>query len=267
MLRVRCFVGLVVAFACGAMVLPTLAQDKQEQKKKKGGGGGFGGAGGFGRGAQGPLVSDALQEKLNLTAEQKSSITKLNGEFKDKSQPINDKLAELRKGGFNQDSIKDMREQNKALQELRGDYQKKVTALLNDDQKKTYEEAIQNRGFGGGFGGFGGFGGGGTPGQILSPALQDRLKLTQEQKDKLAKIQKDVDAKLADVLTPEQKKQLEELKTPRKGPANPKGAGILEAGGGLQKLQEILPQLQNLQGADIEQIRELLQQLKKRRSN
>src|SRR5262249_32202542 len=127
MVRTRWLVALAVAFACVAVTLPTLGQDKQEQKKKKGTGKGAGGfGGGFGRGAQGPLVSDALQEKLNLTAEQKSSVTKLNGEFKEKTQPINDKLAEIRKGGFNQDSIKEIREQTKALGEIRTDYQGKV---------------------------------------------------------------------------------------------------------------------------------------------
>jgi C-terminal processing protease CtpA/Prc len=57
-----------------------------------------------------------------------------------------------------------------------------------------------------------------VPGDLLPAAFQDQLKLTAEQKDKLAKLQKETEAKLMELLTEEQKKQLEELKkNPRQG--------------------------------------------------
>lgn len=51
-----------------------------------------------------------------------------------------------------------------------------------------------------------------VPGDILPAELQGKLKFTTEQKEKLAKLQKDTEAKLMELLTDEQKKQLEELK-------------------------------------------------------
>src|SRR5262245_61929982 len=73
----------------------------------------------------------------------------------------------------------------------------------------------------GGFGGPGGPGGFGAPprpGQILPPFLADRLELTAEQKKDLDALQKEVDAKLAKILTAEQKKQLEEMRGGFGGP-------------------------------------------------
>jgi outer membrane protein assembly factor BamB len=64
----------------------------------------------------------------------------------------------------------------------------------------------------GGFGGPGGgrFGGPPQPGQIMPPFLQNRLELTDEQKKQVDGLQKEVDGKLAKLLTDEQKKELKE---------------------------------------------------------
>ena len=90
---------------------------------------------------------------------------------------------------------------------------------------------------GGGPGGpGGGFGPGGPPkpGQILPPFVQENLKLTDEQKKQLEDLQKDVDAKLAKILTDDQKKQLQEMRPmgpggpgggPGRGPGGPGGPG------------------------------------------
>jgi Spy/CpxP family protein refolding chaperone len=86
---------------------------------------------------------------------------------------------------------------------------------------------------GGGFGG--GFPGGPfmppQPGQILSTFQQEQLKLTANQKKDLETLQKEVDAKLAKVLTTDQKKQLENM---RKGPGGfgPPGGGFGPGGPG-----------------------------------
>lgn len=88
-------------------------------------------------------------------------------------------------------------------------------------------------GFGGKGGGFGGgFGMRGTPGQIMPTFLQERLKLTDDQKKVLADIQKDVDAKLDKMLTDDQKAELKKLK--EFGPGFP-GGGFPGGGKGGDK--------------------------------
>jgi Spy/CpxP family protein refolding chaperone len=57
-------------------------------------------------------------------------------------------------------------------------------------------------------------GGPGEPpqiGQVLTRSLQERLKLTAEQKTKLSEIQKEVDGRFARLLTAEQKRSLQEM--------------------------------------------------------
>ncbi len=62
----------------------------------------------------------------------------------------------------------------------------------------------------GGPGGGRGPGGPPQPGQILSPNLRDALNLTAQQKKQIDNLQKEVDAKLAKILTAEQQRQLRE---------------------------------------------------------
>jgi hypothetical protein len=50
------------------------------------------------------------------------------------------------------------------------------------------------------------------PGQLLPPFLQDRLKLTAEQKKQLEELQKEIDSKLDKILTEEQRNQLKEMR-------------------------------------------------------
>ncbi len=88
-----------------------------------------------------------------------------------------------------------------------------VTTAVTDKQRKP-AGGFGAGGFGpGGAGGppqAGGFGGFPQPGQVLPSFLQERLKLTAEQKKALEQFQKEVDGKLDKVLTDEQKKQLKE---------------------------------------------------------
>ena len=69
---------------------------------------------------------------------------------------------------------------------------------------------------GGFFGGPGGGMGGGPrppqPGQVLSPRIQDMLLLSTAQKAKIEALQKEVDTKLATILTDEQKSRLKEMR-------------------------------------------------------
>jgi hypothetical protein len=59
----------------------------------------------------------------------------------------------------------------------------------------------------------GGFGPPGQPGMIMPPFVQDALKLTDEQKQQIAEIQKDVQARIEKVLTEDQRKQLQEMRS------------------------------------------------------
>jgi spore coat protein CotH len=67
-----------------------------------------------------------------------------------------------------------------------------------------------------------------NPGEVLPPPLQDVLQLTEEQKKKLAELQKDVDAKLEKLLTEDQRKQLKEMK--ERGPGGFGGGMVLPGG-------------------------------------
>jgi hypothetical protein len=73
----------------------------------------------------------------------------------------------------------------------------------------------------GGFKGKGPKGGPPQPGVVLSPFIQDVLNLTDAQKKQVADLQKDVDARLEQILTAEQRAQLREFRD--KGPKGPPG--------------------------------------------
>jgi poly(3-hydroxybutyrate) depolymerase len=83
-----------------------------------------------------------------------------------------------------------------------------------------------SQGPGAGLGGAGrGPGAGGTPpGTVLSPRVQDTLKLTDDQKKKLEEFQKDVDDRVQEFLTEEQRKQLKDMQRPGAGRGGAGGA-------------------------------------------
>ncbi len=82
--------------------------------------------------------------------------------------------------------------------------------------------AARERGTPRGFGGPGGMmGGPPRPGEVLPPMLQQRLRLSPEQKAQLAELQKEVDARLAKILDDEQRAQLEQMRN--RGPGRPPG--------------------------------------------
>jgi hypothetical protein len=59
---------------------------------------------------------------------------------------------------------------------------------------------------------FGRFAGPAQPGKILPEFLQERLQLTEKQKQQLEELQKEIDAKLEKILSAEQRKRLEEMR-------------------------------------------------------
>src|SRR5262249_33865263 len=104
---------------------------------------------------------------------------------------------------FLRDRLSLTEEQKKQLDEFQKDVDGKLDKLLTEEQKKQLKEPPQ--GFGPGS-----FGGPPEPGQILSASVQERLKLSDEQKKHLEGFQKEVDGKLDKLLTEEQRKQLKE---------------------------------------------------------
>jgi hypothetical protein len=102
--------------------------------------------------------------------------------------------------------------QKKELAAFQKEVDEKVDKVLNEAQKKQIKST---------FAPFGpspapGPGGPSQPGKILSPAQQDALGLSAEQKKTLEVVQKGVDAQLDTLLTDGQKKKLKEM---QQGPA------------------------------------------------
>jgi Spy/CpxP family protein refolding chaperone len=172
---------------------------------------------GFGRGGASLLSADAL-DKLKLTADQKTKYDAINSEYTDKQKGNTEKIREAFQS-------KDAEKIKSATETLRADGQKlrtdclaKVEQFLTGDQKKIFEEVKAQQP---GRGGFGGGAGGGTPGTVLSSGMQDRLKLTDEQKKQIESLQKEIDGKINSILNEEQRKQLDEIKKGGARPARP----------------------------------------------
>jgi hypothetical protein len=117
-------------------------------------------------------------------------------------------------------------EQNKELDELQKTVTAKLPEILSSEQQKQLKDTPGGPGF---------QGGPPEPGQILSKAVQARLQLSDDQKEKLASVQKDVDSKIAGLLNSEQKERLERFKSFTQGfaggPGGPGGPGPGRAGG------------------------------------
>jgi phage gpG-like protein len=254
----------------------TDAQKKQWKEMKDNPGRGFGGPGGpGGRGPAAPpkvgqILSDAVQEQLKLTDEQKKEVVevqkvadaKLDQLFTDaqkkqwkdlKDNPFRGfggpgaplKLGQIM-SDFTQDQLKLTDEQKKEVVELQKVVDTKLDQLFADEQRKQWKEMRDNpfRGFGGpgGPGGPGGRGPAAPPkvGQIMSDPVQEQLKLTDEQKKEVVELQKVVDTNLDKLFADEQKKQWKDIKdNAGRGFGGPGGFGF----GGPVRLEDVKKQL------------------------
>jgi hypothetical protein len=96
-------------------------------------------------------------------------------------------------------------DEEKQLDALQSEFESKVSDLLSQEQKKQLNEAPTSAG----------------PGpsatseaiRILPSALEQRLKITAEQKKIIEGLQKDADARLATILTADQAKRLKEIQS------------------------------------------------------
>lgn len=179
----------------------------------------------------GSLLAPADLDKLDLSKEQKEKVEKLVKDFETKQKASAAKMRKLseeaREGGPDKrrEIGPKMRELFESNYKARTAAEGKLKEVLNEEQKKKFEEIQKSRPrFPGGPGGPFGPGPGGpfgpgpgfrafAPGQILPSPVQDVMKFTKEQKADLAKLQKEVDEKLAKILTDEQKKILEMMKS------------------------------------------------------
>jgi hypothetical protein len=116
--------------------------------------------------------------------------------------------------GFFQFSLELTEKQKKEIAE----FEKSATEKLKKVLTKEQAEHLKPRGFGFGFG---------PPqaGKILNSTQESRMKLTDEQKKDVAKLQKDADALLAKVLNDKQKKSLKDGPRGFGGPRPPGGPG------------------------------------------
>jgi len=118
---------------------------------------------------------------------------------------------------FLQDELKMTPEQKKRMEELQKNVDGKLDQILKGAQRIQLMEMRESFDRGGP-------GGRPRPGLILPPFLQEALKMTPEQKKNLDGLQKEADAKLEEILTDLQNKQLKNLRETF-GPRMPGGSG------------------------------------------
>jgi hypothetical protein len=156
--------------------------------------------------------------------------------------------------GFLQGVLQLTPEQKKEVEAAEKEIGEKLGKLFTDEQKKRFEERPM------------GFAPGNfpAPGQLLAPAVQERMKLTDKQKDELAAIQKEADDKLDKLFKDNQKKQFKQMKDFAKGfpgPGGPMGnpmgnpmgfPGFGPPGGsGLFRAPRYAPEFPGLAGKDL----------------
>lgn len=165
-----------------------------------------------GQGATGPLVPAGLQEKLALSKDQQEKIETLEKEFAEKSKDTEAKMKEAREKARQDRNREALQKVIEVAQKVRGEYEDKVKAVLNDEQKKKFDEGKQAGRQPGRRPGVRPAGRGDAKPDLASKEVQEKLMLTAEQKEKLETLRKEYEAKSVEALTKEQKEKFEELK-------------------------------------------------------
>ena len=199
-----CMIRSAVLGLCITLIAAVGVQAQEQQRQPRRPAAGLDQAGG-------PLVPKAVADKLDLSAEQKEKVARIEKEFADKAKDSETKARELmEKARQDKDRAAYQQAQEKLAEarKARATYESQVLALLTDAQKKTFEQlaTAQRRP---------GAAPGQAAGQFLPVPLQERLNLTAEQKEKLNQLQKEFETKALQVLTEEQRKQYEQFKKGR----------------------------------------------------
>ena len=186
----------------------------------------------------GQVLASAEQDRLKFSDEQKKELAALQKEVDGKlGKILNEQQRKQTKVGFAfgggpppgggapagppqpgqilspsvRDLLKLNDEQKKQLDAFQTQADERLGKILSDEQQKKFREP------------------GGSlpqPGQFMAPTAQARLKMTPDQKKQLQALQKEADAKLAELFTDEQKKQFKELQ------ANAARGGTIAGGAG-----------------------------------
>jgi hypothetical protein len=135
-----------------------------------------------------------------------------------------------------QDRLKLTDEQKKDMAALQTAVKSRFDNVLTDAQKKQLKSVLAPFAFAQANPGAGDADGP-QPGKILSARQQDTLKLSPEQRKRMAEIQKDIDARLETLLTEDQKKLLQTMRrvptvaraAPPGGPGRPGGSPVFRA--------------------------------------
>lgn len=167
-----------------------------------GGGGGFGGRFGGGMGSMMILRNEQIQKELEIVDDQLQELEAIGEEMRDSFQ------------GF-----REMSEDERAdrMREITADFEKRVNEVLLPHQQKRLKQItsqFQTRGREG------------VAGALTEGNLADELKITDEQREKLRKVgeearaemeektrklREEMELKILDVLTDEQRRQYKEL--------------------------------------------------------
>jgi Spy/CpxP family protein refolding chaperone len=219
----RMFLCLGLAVTLGVLPSSAAAQDSKDKKKERPRGDVSAGIG---------QLAPEVAEKLKLTDEQKAKVAQLQKDFKQQHQQDLDKLRDvmsqvreaMTKAGTDKDrdamrrAFQDLRAQGQTIHKLREEFDTKLAGVLRDEQKKQYEELKKERSP---FARFRDRRSGGRPNSDSRPGVSGLLPrelqndLSAEQKEKLAKLQQEVEGKVLSILTDAQKKRYEELKKER----------------------------------------------------
>lgn len=153
-----------------------------------------------------PFDLPRILGQLDLNAEQKEKVEKFMKELGEKHEVARKKLNEAVEEAKQNQDRKKVRElfqaHEKEMAKLHEDLLGKVQGVLTEEQKRRFAEVQRRRpeGFPPGIG------------QVLPPPLQERLGLTPEQREKVGKLQKEMEAKLKEILNDEQNRKLDEFK-------------------------------------------------------
>ncbi|HEX7449606.1 MAG TPA: aryl-sulfate sulfotransferase [Pirellulales bacterium] len=196
----------------------------------------------------GQVLSPAEQDRLKLSDDQKQQLASLQKEVDGKVEAVlTEAQRKQSKIGFAfggpppggpggpgapprlgellpaplREGLKLTDDQNRQADDLQKEADARLEKLLTDDQQKQLKDPKN-------------LGALSPPGQLMSPALQARLKLTSDQKKQLRALQGEADKKLAELFSEEQKKQFQQMQAnvggglagrPGGPPAGPGGPG------------------------------------------